>query len=101
MLCRCGEHNASSRHKEINLYLYRFLRKAGLPGSYEPNNLHHGFRPDFVLEGFEHNKRFIFDSVYPNLCNQYHLAIMLNDSVDNALLTDHNRKLSDFGNMIT
>ena len=102
--CFCGEHNVSNRHHEINRFLFAYLRKAGLAGSYEPNNLYLGHRPDFLFEDFQDNKRYIFDLTIPNLCNQQHLPTMLNHSVDNALLTDHNHKLNApqnvfFGNM--
>lgn len=92
--CRCGEHNANNRHHEITRYLFNYLRKAGCAGSYEPANLLHGFRPDFTCSEFKGNKNYIFDLNIPNLCNRTHIRTVLSQSIDKALLADHNHKLN-------
>ncbi len=104
--CKAGEHNAVNRHNNtIAKLLLNYCRRAGLNGAREPRVLiPGGFRPDFICDEFKGGKRFMFDVTFLNTCAETYKHIVVNNTVDKALLTEHNRKLNEpqnraFGNL--
>jgi len=111
--CRAGEHNATRRHNEIVRFLHIYCRKAGLAGQIEPVGLLNknevppeiqGCRPDLIVYGLHGGKDFILDVKAVNLCAATYRNMVVNNTVEKALLEEHNGKLNKpqnraFGNL--
>jgi len=110
--CRAGEHNPTRRHNAIVRYLHIYCRKAGLAEQIEPVGLLkdevqleiRGCRPDLIVYGLHGGKQFILDVKVANLCARSYRNIIVNNTVEKALLEEHNGKLNKpqnraFGNL--